>query len=361
MPRRGLLGALVGAAGVAPAVAEPAGIDIYFGQGCFWHVQRDMVQLESQLLARTSGNEVTSITGYAGGLPTQGKKQVCYHNLDFPLRDYSRLGHAEAVKVAQVPENQVAAFAKAYLDSVVSDQPAGRPDTQDVGAEYRAMIGLPGGANSSVFPDIVAANAGRLKLAVAQGSDPDTADTQVVWIYDSEQFPFYQAELYHQFHDDIGAKYPASYKSLKDGLLKTGRLRPVPRGQTLECGMHDVSYVSLNICLICGNVYTRISLDFLYAKYTLCVCYAYIIYQHISISIVPPTVVPPSSISLPFLKVSCPEEEFSEEQSEMADDPINFGAAGPDPFDKVIGIFKDPNPPVPKKTGKKRFEQKADT
>mmetsp|Transcript_68769 Transcript_68769/g.139415 ORF Transcript_68769/g.139415 Transcript_68769/m.139415 type:complete len:321 (+) Transcript_68769:84-1046(+) len=286
MPRRGLLGALVGAAGAAPAVAETSGIDICFGQGCFWHVQRDMVQLESQLLARTSGNEVTSITGYAGGLPTQGKKQqVCYHNLDFPLRDYSRLGHAEAVKVAQVPENQVAAFAKAYLDSVVSEQPAGRPDAQDVGAEYRAMIGLPGGANSSVFPDIVAANAGRLKLAVAQGSDPDTADTQVVWIYDSEQFPFYQAELYHQFHDDIGAKYPASYKSLKDGLLKKGRLRPV----------------------------------------------------------------------------SCPEEEFSEEQSEMADDPINFGAAGPDPFDKVIGIFKDPNPPVPKKTGKKRFEQRADT
>lgn len=286
MPRRGLLGALVGAAGAAPAVAKTSGIDIYFGQGCFWHVQRDMVQLESQLLARTSGDEVTSTTGYAGGLPTQGKKQqVCYHNLDFPLRDYSRLGHAEAVKVAQVPENQVAAFAKAYLDSVVSEQPAGRPDAQDVGAEYRAMIGLPGGANSSVFPDIVAANAGRLKLAVAQGSDPDTADTQVVWIYDSEQFPFYQAELYHQFHDDIGAKYPVSYKSLKDGLLKKGRLRPV----------------------------------------------------------------------------SCPEEEFSEEQSEMADDPINFGAAGPDPFDKVIGIFKDPNPPVPKKTGKKRFEQRADT
>ena len=40
----------------------------------------------------------------------------------------------------------------------------------------------------------------------------------------------------------------------------------------------------------------------------------------------------------------------------MADDPLNFGAAGPDPFDKVIGIFKDPNPPEPKKTGKKRFE-----
>ena len=79
------------------------------------------------------------------------------------------------------------------------------------------------------------------------------------------------------------------------------------------------------------------------------------------ISIFSQQVAAPSSTSLPSFKVSCPEEEFSEEQSEMADDPINFGAAGPDPFDKVIGIFKDPNPPVPKKTGKKRFEQRADT
>lgn len=211
----------------SPALAEDEGVDMYFGQGCFWHVQRDMVQLESQLLARKSGSEVTSIAGYAGGATAEGKKPVCYHNLAFPLRDYSRLGHAEAVKVAKVPEDQVGAFAKAYLDSVVSEQPVGRPDTQDAGAEYRAMIGLPGGANSSAFSQIVAANEGRLKLAVGQGNDPDTADTQVVWIYDSEKFPFYQAELYHQFHDDIGVKYPASYKSLKDGLLKKGRLRPV--------------------------------------------------------------------------------------------------------------------------------------
>eukprot|EP00438_Fugacium_kawagutii_P019233 Skav234681 [mRNA] locus=scaffold3643:9220:10398:- [translate_table: standard] len=274
-------GAVTLTSGSLPALAEADGVDMYFGQGCFWHVQRDMVQLESQFLARKSGSEVTSIAGYAGGA-AEGKKPVCYHNLAFPLRDYSRLGHAEAVKVAKVPENQVGAFAKAYLDSVVSEQPVGRPDTQDAGAEYRAMIGLPGGANSSAFSQIVAANNGRLKLAVGQGNDPDTADTQVVWIYDSEKFPFYQAELYHQFHDDIGVKYPASYKSLKDGLLKTGRLRPV----------------------------------------------------------------------------SCPEEEFSEEQPDMADDLINFGAAGPDPFDNVIGIFKDPNPPVPKKTGKAAIEKK---
>ncbi|CAK9074949.1 unnamed protein product, partial [Durusdinium trenchii] len=108
------------------------------------------------------------------------------------------------------------------------------------------------------------------------------ADTQVVWIYDSDLFPFYQAELYHQFHDDVGTKYPATYRALKDALLKKGTLR----------------------------------------------------------------------------SVSCPEEEFFEGQAEVVDDPINFGAAGPDPFDNIIGIFKDPNPPLPEKTGKKRFEAK---
>lgn len=83
---------------------------------------------------------------------------------------------------------------------MAAEQPAGRPDPQDVGAEYRAMIGLSGGSSSPLFKaasacikhcflsgslassrfaaqfeDIAAANADRLKLAVGQGLDPDTA------------------------------------------------------------------------------------------------------------------------------------------------------------------------------------------
>ena len=158
--------------------------------------------LETKLLERTGG-DITSTAGYAGG---PARTPVCYHNLKFPARDYATLGHTEVVKVS-VPEEKVGNFAKEYLDSaawqryatachgyqldsiglrsvikrlkfcaqVAAALPAGRPDSQDVGAEYRAAIGLPSGANSSIFQEIVAANDGRLKLAVAQGGDPDTA------------------------------------------------------------------------------------------------------------------------------------------------------------------------------------------
>ena len=89
-----------------------SGVDLYFGQGCFWHVQRDMTLLETKLLERTGG-DITSTAGYAGG-PAQ--TPVCYHNLKFPARDYATLGHTEVVKVS-VPEEKVGTFAKEYLDS----------------------------------------------------------------------------------------------------------------------------------------------------------------------------------------------------------------------------------------------------
>ena len=40
-------------------------IDVYFGVGCFWHVQHEFVEAEARLLGRR-GTEYTSRTGYAG-------------------------------------------------------------------------------------------------------------------------------------------------------------------------------------------------------------------------------------------------------------------------------------------------------
>lgn len=40
-------------------------IDVYFGVGCFWHVQHEFVEAEARLLGR-KGSEFTSRTGYAG-------------------------------------------------------------------------------------------------------------------------------------------------------------------------------------------------------------------------------------------------------------------------------------------------------
>ena len=41
-------------------------IPIYFGVGCFWHVQHEFVEAEKKLLGR-GDMEVTSYAGYAGG------------------------------------------------------------------------------------------------------------------------------------------------------------------------------------------------------------------------------------------------------------------------------------------------------
>lgn len=49
--------------------------DVYFGAGCFWHVQHEFVEAERKLLNRKD-KELTSRTGYAGGLKTDGEGRV---------------------------------------------------------------------------------------------------------------------------------------------------------------------------------------------------------------------------------------------------------------------------------------------
>ena len=82
-----IAGAAVGDASVSTASAVP----VYFGVGCFWHVQHEFVVAEQTILSR-SGNQLTSAAGYAGGskvFQSGGKANdiVCYHNLQ-GLGDY---------------------------------------------------------------------------------------------------------------------------------------------------------------------------------------------------------------------------------------------------------------------------------
>lgn len=45
-------------------------------------------------------------------------------------------------------------------------------------------------------------------------------------MYDSDKFPFYPAELYHQFHNDfMSPPYGAAYNKLASSLEKAGVLR----------------------------------------------------------------------------------------------------------------------------------------
>jgi len=52
-------------------------VEVYFGLGCFWHMQHEFVSAEKNYLFRTD-DELTSYAGYAGGMSNQ---TVCYHNL----------------------------------------------------------------------------------------------------------------------------------------------------------------------------------------------------------------------------------------------------------------------------------------
>ena len=81
-PTRRSLIAATGAALVTPLTKAEAAtdelVDVYFGCGCFWHVQHEFVEAERKILGRKD-KELTSRAGYAGG--TNGKLQPCYHNL----------------------------------------------------------------------------------------------------------------------------------------------------------------------------------------------------------------------------------------------------------------------------------------
>lgn len=280
-----LSGTVVATEGPAHGAVSGPPVDMYFGQGSFWQVQSDCTSLESQLLGR-AGTAITSISGYAGGQPVNNQL-VCYHNLEYPRRDYAILGHAEAVQVAGVPPDKVVDFARSFLDSVPvpvnesdSDRRGEEGESEDGvrrGPEYRAMLGLPGGSESPYFKDILEASGGRLKLAVGKGGDPSTAGTDVVWIYDSSKFPFYQAELYHQFHEPDSSKKSAlkgeKYKGLREALLRRGRLQPV----------------------------------------------------------------------------SCPESEIEASSGAVdeVEDSLNFGGSGDDPFEPVLGFLGKPNAPTP--------------
>ena len=79
-----------------------------------------------------------------------------------------------------------------------------------------------------IYPrlEAVAKEAG-FKLVPGKGNDPDTLGKQVVYVYDTQQYPFYPAEVYHQFHNDFQSPpYGKKYNNLANVLLEDGRIGP---------------------------------------------------------------------------------------------------------------------------------------
>ena len=164
---------------------------------------------------------------------------MCYHNL-LGQGDYGALGYGEAVQVT-LPiadgssEGGISAADKttfrAFADEYVSlfDANGDRPDKGDRGSEYRSLVGLPGGVRSVYFSQLEeAAGAKGLRLVAGQGaSDGDTLGKRQIWVMNSNQFTFKQAELYHQFHDGFmpGEQYPETYNSLVKAAVQRGLVK----------------------------------------------------------------------------------------------------------------------------------------
>jgi peptide methionine sulfoxide reductase MsrA len=196
-------------------------IDVYFGCGCFWHVQHEFVEAERKLLGRTD-DQITSRAGYAGGNAGAIDGKVCYHNAQ-NIADYGKLGHAEVVNV-RIPISKFQDFAIEYCK--LFDKDGYRPDQfGDRGLEYRNLIGIPGGKSSPLASSLVQASIAsgdKLDFAIGKGSDDDKP--KVSYIMDTTNFPFFVAEQYHQFHDGfkLDEGYPESYNSLARYFVNKG-------------------------------------------------------------------------------------------------------------------------------------------
>ena len=123
-----------------------------------------------------------------------------------------------------IPETNVKDFADIYF-GVFKNR--ARPDTGDRGPAYRHVIGIPDGINSPLMDDIrVSADKIGVDLKEGHGNDPDNLRDHSVWVIDSTDFEFNQAELFHQFHDGFayGENYALEYNELQDAKFKDGTL-----------------------------------------------------------------------------------------------------------------------------------------
>merc|ERR1712086_1111928 len=150
-------------------------VDVYFGLGCFWHMQHEFIEAERSLLNRTDA-ELTAVTGYAGGTKVGWNGELCYHTWINALGDYGSLGHGEVVGLT-IPKDQFKDFAAVYFSEFVDGT---RRDYMDVGAEYRHLVGIPGGINSDLYYEFIDAqdeSGKNISILEGLGNDADNLNT----------------------------------------------------------------------------------------------------------------------------------------------------------------------------------------
>ena len=176
---------------------------------------------------------------YAGGFSAKGNDgKVCYY-YGSPDTVYERLGHGEVVRTVlsdsspEQAQKDLRAFAKTYFANFNKIRGFGmqRLDPQDAGAGYRNMIGVPGGMSSPLMRIIEEENVNGMKLLEGAGNAPNVKPNEddvlnAIWVYDSDALPFYAAEMYHQFHDGLGYRFPEEYTvELKKNAIARGLVK----------------------------------------------------------------------------------------------------------------------------------------
>jgi len=189
-------------------------VEVYFGCGCFWHVQHEFATLEAMYFG-SAEDGITSRAAYAGGTKVGEGGLVCYHNMQGKAY-YGSMGHAEVVSLT-VPVGNFSLAAQRFWKVCPSGN---RRDRGDAGLEYRAAIGLPGGMNSPLLSQLRGLP-GSVDLVAGDGSEGDNIGTKKVYVYDTAFFPATVAENYHQFHDDMVERYGREYNALRKYAQKT--------------------------------------------------------------------------------------------------------------------------------------------
>ena len=247
-----VLAVATAAAAAPPAPVPPLTVPVILGSGCFFARQHDLVVALEQREWGRPPHAVTSTAGYFGGRGN-ASRAACYYN-PRNVDEYAAQGHAEAVRVL-VPigsrnnDTALRALWRAYFASFRLFPPGtpanassavwAREDYFDVGPGYRALLGFSGGVRNTVMMHSLAQeNVHNMTFlpAPASGVENDTLGRNAVWVHDTDQFSFHQAELCLQFHDNQGGQYPPAYHALAQALERRGALAPTTCPPNYECG-----------------------------------------------------------------------------------------------------------------------------